>query len=182
MIKIEIKIKICSSSWLNKKGSPPFGRLPFNDRSWSEDRLVDDQASFFSDRILDEIRADFIKLFRTKTRDEWFELLKDKDIEIGKVYSIAELMNDPQIRHRQMIIEIEHPTEGMIKQTGIPIKLSATPGKIRRPSPSLGENTEEIMVELGYNQSDVNQLRQEGVVAWTHLRRYTSAIYNMNNH
>lgn len=71
------------------------------------------------------------QFFLTKTRDEWFELLSQKDVPIGKVYSLDEVFADPQVLHRKMVIEVEHPTEGKIKQVGIAFKLSDTPGKVR---------------------------------------------------
>ena len=104
-------------------------------------------------------------MFLTKTRDEWFELLSQKDIPIGKVYSLDEVFTDPQVLHRQMVIEVEHPTQGKVKQVGIAIKLSDTPGKVRSLPPILGEHTDEVLTQLGYNQQRINLLRQEGVVS-----------------
>ena len=80
-------------------------------------------------------------LFLTRTRDVWFEFLGPKDVPIGKVYTIDEAFNDPQVLHREMIIEVEHPTAGKIRQVGIPIKLSDTPGKVRSLPPLPGEHT-----------------------------------------
>jgi len=112
-----------------------------------------------------EISASLKKLFLTRTRDEWFELLSQKDVPVGKVYSLDEVFIDPQVLHRKMVIEVEHPTEGKIKQVGIAIKLSDTPGKVRSLPPLLGEHTEEILVGLGYNKQRINELRQEGIVS-----------------
>ena len=112
-----------------------------------------------------EIGTQLEELFLTKTRDEWFEILSHKDIPIGKVYSIDEVFNDPQVLHRQMVIEIEHPTEGKVRQVGIPIKLSDTPGRVRSLSPLLGEHTEEILAGLGYDKQKINELRGNGVIA-----------------
>jgi crotonobetainyl-CoA:carnitine CoA-transferase CaiB-like acyl-CoA transferase len=63
-----------------------------------------------------------------------------------------------------MIVEIDHPVEGKIKQAGISIKLSETPGAIRRLGQALGENTEEILVEIGYSKEEIQKLRKEGIV------------------
>ena len=111
-----------------------------------------------------EISSYLKQLFLTKTRDEWFELLSQKDVPIGKVYSLDEAFTDPQVLHRKMVIEVEHPTEGKIKQVGIAIKLSDTPGKVRSLPPLLGEHTEEILTGLGYNKQRINELRQEGII------------------
>ena len=112
-----------------------------------------------------EILSSLKQIFLTKTRDEWFELLSQKDVPVGKVYSLDEVFTDPQVLHREMVIEVEHPTEGKIKQVGIAIKLSDTPGKVRSLPPLLGEHTVELLVGLGYNKQRINELRQEGIVS-----------------
>ena len=112
-----------------------------------------------------EVSFNLKKIFLTKTRDEWFELLSQKDIPIAKVYSMAEVFTDPQVLQRQMVIEVEHPTQGKVKQVGISIKLSDTPGKVRSPSPMLGEHTEEILEGLGYNKQQIDELRHEGTIS-----------------
>jgi len=112
-----------------------------------------------------KISASLKQLFLTKTRDEWFELLSQKDIPVGKVYSLDETFADRQVLHRKMVIEVEHPTEGKVKQVGIAIKLSDTPGKVRSLSPIRGEHTEEILTGLGYNKQRINELRQDGIIS-----------------
>jgi crotonobetainyl-CoA:carnitine CoA-transferase CaiB-like acyl-CoA transferase len=112
----------------------------------------------------DEIESYFRQVFRTKTRDEWFDLLTQTDICVGKVYTFDELESDPQIHHRKMIVEIDHPKLGKIKQVGISIKLSETPGEIRSLTPALGEHTEEVLLSLGYTQNDIYRLRSVGAI------------------
>ncbi len=111
-----------------------------------------------------EISSSLKQLFLSKTRDKWFELLSQKDVPVGKVYSLDEVFTDPQVLHRKMVIEVEHPTEGKIKQVGIAIKLSDTPGRVRNLPPLLGEHTEEILTGLGYNKQRINELRQKGII------------------
>ena len=112
----------------------------------------------------EEISSYLTELFLTKTRDEWFELLSQKDVPVGKVYSMDEVFTDPQVLHRQMVIEVDSPNEGKIKQVGIAIKLSDTPGKVRSLTPVLGEHTEEILIGIGYNKQRIDELRQEGAI------------------
>jgi crotonobetainyl-CoA:carnitine CoA-transferase CaiB-like acyl-CoA transferase len=116
------------------------------------------------DEKWDEIRSSLKQIFLTKTRDEWFELLIHNDIPAGKVYTPDEVFSDPQVLHRQMVIEVEHPTLGKIKQVGIAPKFSSTPGKVRSVSPLPGEHTNEILQELGYKRKEIENLRREGVV------------------
>jgi len=116
------------------------------------------------DEKWDEIRSSLKQIFLTKTRDEWFELLIRNDVPAGKVYTPDEVFSDPQVLHRQMVIEVEHPTLGKIKQVGIAPRLSGTPGKVRSLSPLPGEHTDEILQELDYKREEIENLRQEGVV------------------
>jgi crotonobetainyl-CoA:carnitine CoA-transferase CaiB-like acyl-CoA transferase len=112
----------------------------------------------------EEISSYFRKVFLTKTRDEWFDFLTGKDVPVGKVYTFEEVFNDPQVLHRKMVLEIDHPTLGKVKHPGIAVKLSDTPGKVRSLAPIAGENTEEILRELGYNKSQIGKLRQSKVI------------------
>ncbi|MDH5695729.1 MAG: CoA transferase [Dehalococcoidia bacterium] len=113
----------------------------------------------------EEVSSYFRQVFLTRTRDEWFDLLRQKNIPVGKVNSLSEAFSDPQVLHRQMVVEVEHPTAGKGNQVGIAIKLSDTPGKIRSLAPTLGEHTEEILTEIGYSKRSIDKLCQEGVIS-----------------
>ena len=65
---------------------------------------------------------------------------------------------DPHTQAREMEVEVEHPVEGTIRALGIPVKLSDTPGAIRRPAPLLGQHTEEILREAGFAASEIGAL------------------------
>jgi crotonobetainyl-CoA:carnitine CoA-transferase CaiB-like acyl-CoA transferase len=112
----------------------------------------------------DEIMAYFQQKFLTKTSNEWLETLCKADVPVSKVHALDEIAEDPQLRHRQMVVEIDHPGEGRIRQAGISIKLSETPGKIRNLGASPGESTDEILSELGYSQEEIQRLLMESVV------------------
>jgi crotonobetainyl-CoA:carnitine CoA-transferase CaiB-like acyl-CoA transferase len=64
-----------------------------------------------------------------------------------------------------MVVTMQHPAEGEIRGLGIPVKLSSTPGQIRRPAPMLGEHTDELLAGLGYSAADISALRDQGAVA-----------------
>jgi crotonobetainyl-CoA:carnitine CoA-transferase CaiB-like acyl-CoA transferase len=123
------------------------GREDLVDQQWAMGAKLEEMLSFFQ------------KTFRTKTRDEWYHLLRDLDVEVGPVNSPHEVCSDPQVLHRRMVVEVEHPTAGKMKQVGIPIKFSETPGQIRNPAPSIGQDTEAILQELGYSGEDIVALR-----------------------
>jgi crotonobetainyl-CoA:carnitine CoA-transferase CaiB-like acyl-CoA transferase len=110
-----------------------------------------------------EITAYFIEKFLQRTRDEWFELLAAADIPVSKVLALDELETDPHVQARNMILEVASDGE-KVKQSGISIKLSETPGEIRSPSVRPGENTSEILIKLGYRSEEIQELKHEGVV------------------
>jgi len=112
----------------------------------------------------DEVVAQLEKIFLTKTRDEWAEYLEGFEICHGPVNDFQETFSDPQVLHRGMILEVDHPTEGRIKQVGFPIKFSETPGRVRLPSPGYGEHTKEVLQELGYSEGNIETLERSGVI------------------
>ena len=109
--------------------------------------------------------GDFLsETFRSKSRDEWFELLKDRDISVGKVYTLDEVLEDPQLVGRGMVVDVETPEDGPIKQPGIAIHMSETPGKIRTTGPVTGQHTREILVGLGYTEEQIRSLQQQEAI------------------
>ncbi len=101
----------------------------------------------------------------TKTRDEWVDLLSQQEVSVSKVNSLDEVLADPQLLHRDMVVELDYPGTGKVKQIGIPIKLSQTPGSIRRLGAIPGQHTDEILLELGYTKETITALRQKGAIA-----------------
>ena len=116
------------------------------------------------DEKWDEIRSFLRQVFLTRTRDEWFDLLIRNDVPAGKIHTPDEVFTDPQVLHRQMVIEVEDPILGKVKQVGVAPKLSNTPGKVRSLSPLPGEHTNEILRELGYEWEEIQDLREEGAI------------------
>ncbi len=112
-------------------------------------------------RAREEIEA----IIRTRTRDEWYELLVKHDVCVGKVYDVEEMVEDAHVQHRRMVVEIEHPEVGKVKEFGIAIKLSETPGSVRRAGPYRGEHTDEVLRELGMKPEEISRLRDKKVVA-----------------
>jgi crotonobetainyl-CoA:carnitine CoA-transferase CaiB-like acyl-CoA transferase len=112
----------------------------------------------------DEIFRRFAEVFRTRTRDEWVSLLMEEDTCTAPVYAISELVSDRNLLHRNMIVEVDHPTEGKMKQAGIMVKLSGTPGEINRVDPQPADFSREILAEAGFGQARIDALREAGVV------------------
>ena len=112
----------------------------------------------------DEIAAHFRDRFRTKTRDEWFALLKQTDICAAPVYSLEEALRDPQNIAREMVVEVAHPSLGAVKHLGVATKLSETPGAVRSTAPLPGKHTDDVLASLGYDARAIGDLRSRRVV------------------
>jgi len=108
-------------------------------------------------QIIDEIT-------HTKSVEEWIELLTQGNVPCGKVRTVKEALELEQTKAREMVVEMEDEIRGKIKMLGIPTKLSATPGAIRRMPPVLGEHTEEVLNELEYNKNDIKELEDKGII------------------
>ena len=111
-----------------------------------------------------EIARVFTEKFKTKTRDEWFAILSKSDICAGRMLTLDEVPGDPQVLAREMIVEVEGPGGEKIKQVGVSVKFSETPGSIRSLAPQLGQHTDEILGALGYAKDEIDRWREAGAI------------------
>jgi len=98
-----------------------------------------------------------------RTVSEWIEELNKAGVPCGPIYNLAQTFEDPQVKHQEMMLEVEQPS-GKIKILGFPVKMSDTPAALRRPAPQLGQNTKEILGDLGYSTEQIHQLKTKGVI------------------
>lgn len=104
-------------------------------------------------------------IFYSKTSKEWVGFFEEVGIPCGPVLRFNEIYEDPHVLARNQLIEIEHPTAGKIKMTGIPIVLSATPGSVETAPPLLGQNTRDILTQIvGLSDQEITELENSGVV------------------
>ncbi|WP_257350972.1 CaiB/BaiF CoA transferase family protein [Pseudalkalibacillus decolorationis] len=115
-----------------------------------------------------ENRDELIELLsekiKRKTTKEWTQVLNENGIPCGPINSINEVFEDPQLKAREMVIEMEHPKAGNIKLVGSPLKLSRTPIEVRRHPPLPGEHTEEVLKEIGYTHNHIKDLRNKNII------------------
>jgi crotonobetainyl-CoA:carnitine CoA-transferase CaiB-like acyl-CoA transferase len=111
-----------------------------------------------------ELHAEIAVLFRRKTQAEWINLFDRVDCCCEPVLNFEELMEDPQVRARKMVVDLVHESWGAYRQLGIAPKFSRTPGDVRSHAPELGEHTNAILSGLNYSATDIDLLRSKGVV------------------
>ena len=113
-----------------------------------------------------EVEQALSEAFMTKTREEWFETLKDANISVGKVYSLQEALDDPHAQERGMVLEIEAPdiSEGRVRQVATSIHLSETPGHVDHLGSVTGQHTANILAGLGFEAGAVADLINRQVV------------------
>jgi crotonobetainyl-CoA:carnitine CoA-transferase CaiB-like acyl-CoA transferase len=103
--------------------------------------------------------------FLTRSYDEWEAVLQPAGIPVGAINTIDQVVTHPQVRARRAIVEHTHPVAGTVETVAPPVRLSETPGAIRRPAPLLGEHTEEVLrARLGLGKDELGKLRAAGVI------------------
>jgi crotonobetainyl-CoA:carnitine CoA-transferase CaiB-like acyl-CoA transferase len=103
-------------------------------------------------------------VFRTKTRQEWFDILVAAEVPVAPIYRLDEALEDPQVKHLGMLKTATHPERGEVKLMGFPVTLNDTPmGPVAAPD-TLGEHTNEILGELGCSAEEIARMRDEGLV------------------
>lgn len=124
-------------------------------------RFLDNAARMKNLPALIEILT---KNFRTSTTSNWLTRLEAAGVPAGPVLSIGEMLTDPQVLARDMVVEVEHSRLGPMKTLGPPVKFSATPGEVKHGAPQLGEHTREVLREYGYSDAEIDGLAGNGDV------------------
>jgi crotonobetainyl-CoA:carnitine CoA-transferase CaiB-like acyl-CoA transferase len=103
-------------------------------------------------------------IFTTQPTAHWVEKLDAAGVPGGPVYTYEQTLSDPQVQHRRMVYDIEHPVIGPMKTLGLPVKSNGDLTAIRKPAPLLGQHTREVLRDLGLADADAQRLVSEGVV------------------
>ncbi len=118
-------------------------------------------------RNRDELLSILDPVFRARTSDEWLAGLKEKDIGSGPINNLQQVFDDPHVKERGMVVELDHPLTGQAgaRIIGSPMRLSGTPVDYRHAPPLLGQHTEEVLRDsLGLGNDDLSALRERGVI------------------
>ena len=131
-----------------------------------EDLVSDPRFTEPGDRKMREVElaATLEETFSTRTTAHWMKTLDEAGVPCGPINDLDQVYNDPHVLARNMLVEQEDPEIGTLKNIGIPVKLSETPGRIRRRAPDLGEHTREVLLEAGYSVGDVDRMREAGTL------------------
>lgn len=111
-----------------------------------------------------ELSAYLEGVFKTEPADHWLEKLRLAGIPNGPINRVPDTMEHPQLRARQFIVELEHPTAGLVKSLGNPVNFSHTAVTYRTPPPLLGEHSAEILDQLGYSSGEIEDLREMKII------------------
>ena len=136
-------------------------------RAIGQEELIEDQRfKEPGDRKAKEGElADLLEeTFSQQSTAYWLETLEKAGMVAGPINNIAQVYDDPQVIAREMKVDLEDPDLGTLHNIGIPVKLSATPGRIRRRAPMLGEHSWEILTESGFAEKEIEELFDSGVV------------------
>jgi alpha-methylacyl-CoA racemase len=112
-----------------------------------------------------EAWAEVAEIFRSRTRAEWRAFNDEHDAMIEPVLDLDEALDSDLVSEREMVVEWEQPGLGSVRQLGVPVKLSRTPGTVHAPAPALGEHTREVLAEAGFATAEIDSLLASGAAA-----------------
>jgi crotonobetainyl-CoA:carnitine CoA-transferase CaiB-like acyl-CoA transferase len=129
---------------------------------WVDDPRFESNAARVQNR--EELVPLLKGLFAARPASEWLDALAAAGIPSGRIRRVPEALEAPETGQREMVVEVGADGSGPLRLLGIPVKLSATPGKIRRRPPALGEHTAEVLSEIGYDSRTIETLRERGAI------------------
>jgi formyl-CoA transferase len=129
----------------------------------TDDRRFADNSKRVQNRA--ELISLLSELFLKRNNQAWFDRLTAAEVPCAPVQSIDQVFQAPQVLHRDMLMEVEHPTAGKVRMAGLPVKFSLTPASVRLPPPLLGQHNTEILKSwLGMNAEAIEELKREKII------------------
>jgi crotonobetainyl-CoA:carnitine CoA-transferase CaiB-like acyl-CoA transferase len=133
-----------------------------NEPSWHQDPEFVTETLRVKNR--ERLNVLLAAVFEKQTVEHWVNQLNDIGIPAGPIYSVPELVNDPQVKHLNVITTLPNVYEKNMHYINQPMHLTRTPSKVVSPAPGWGEHTDEVLESLGFNPTDIELLHQQGVV------------------
>ncbi len=155
-----------ADGWINIGGANQanwerIARLVGTPELIDDPRFADNSARMAHRDALSELLG---ARLRGRSTADWLQALDAAGIPAGPINSIAQMAADPQTAAREMVVELDHPVAGRTRALGLPLKFSATPGGIRRPAPTFGQHTREVLQQHGFDEAEIAALVAEGAV------------------
>jgi len=141
---------------------------------WLTDPRFEDVRSRLKN--IDELEKEIEAVFAIQPTAHWVEKLDAAEVPGGPVYSYDQILDDPHIKARKMVVEIDHPKIGRMKSLGLPVKSTGELLSIRRPAPWLGQHSEEVLRGLGYSTADIDTMFEGGIVYDRYREKSTASI------
>jgi crotonobetainyl-CoA:carnitine CoA-transferase CaiB-like acyl-CoA transferase len=155
-----------SDSWIVVGGANQKNWLRMLEALGAPELAQDPRFISGADRMahLHELESELNKRFREKPAQYWLEALGQKGVPCGPVQNMLEALRDPQTLARAMVVDVMHSTLGPVKTIGLPVKFSATPGKVRVGAPRYGEHTREVLRECGFDDNEIDVFEKNGSI------------------
>ena len=126
------------------------------------DTRFDTNAKRMARRV--ELNALIDVAMASETQAVWIERLNAAGVPCGRVQTLGEVFDDPQVRAQEMVLDVDHPGHGTVRMTGFPMKFEKTPSTVRRPAPDLGADTDAVLTETGYGPDEIAAFRAAKVI------------------
>ncbi|MGZ5307742.1 MAG: CaiB/BaiF CoA transferase family protein [Solirubrobacterales bacterium] len=158
---------LCYRPYACKDGYVTLGALePKFWEAWCRGVGRDDLIQHQFERPGSETHAEVERIFLERTRDQWRQFASEHDCCLEPVLDLDEALDSELVKAREMVVELDQPgAERPVKQLGVPVKMSRTPGRVEAPGPSLGEHTDEVLEAAGYSAEQIAALKESGAVA-----------------
>jgi crotonobetainyl-CoA:carnitine CoA-transferase CaiB-like acyl-CoA transferase len=155
-----------SDGWIVVGGANQKNWLRMLDALGAPELAEDRRFASGADRMahLDELELELSKRFRTKPARFWLDALEQKGVPCGPVQDMLQALSDPQTLAREMVVDVAHSTLGSVKTIGLPVKFSATPGKVRVGAPRYGEHTRDVLREHGFDDEEIDAFARRGSI------------------
>ena len=129
-----------------------------------EELLEDERFESNAERMvhIDELTPIMEETFKGETTAHWVDLLEGAGVPTGPIYKVDEVYADPHVQARNMAVEVEHPIAGRIRNIGVPVKLSDTPGSVRTAAPVVGADTEAVLSQFGFSEGEIAGFKESG--------------------
>ena len=131
-----------------------------------EDLNKDPRFATMSDRNQHpgELKEVLEEITRQKTTEKWVEIMEKAGVPCGRIRTLDQVLTDPHVDVREMVVEKDHPTAGKVKILGVPIKMSLSQGEVDIAPPTLGQHNEEILASLGCSPAEIATLKEKGSI------------------